>query len=113
MQTRRVLVTGGGDGLGRQFVTALVEAGADAVICGRREAPLEETREALTAAGGRVEVIVADVTNDDDRVRLARGDPDVVGEQPERREHLGRRRERVRQQQEAAHPVRIGGCPRC
>ena len=42
---RRVLVTGGGDGLGRQFVTALVEAGAEAVICGRREAPLEETRE--------------------------------------------------------------------
>ena len=44
---RRVLVTGGGDGLGRQFVTALVEAGAEAVICGRREAPLEETRDAL------------------------------------------------------------------
>ena len=77
---RRVLVTGGGDGLGRQFVTALVEAGAEAVICGRREAPLQETREALTAAGGRVEVIVADVTNDDDRVRLASaaGDIDVL-----------------------------------
>jgi gluconate 5-dehydrogenase len=55
---RRVLVTGGGDGLGRQMTEAFVDAGAAVVICGRRPEPLERT--AAELAG--VIPVRADVT---------------------------------------------------
>ena len=37
---RVALVTGAGTGLGRGFAMTLAEAGADVVLCGRREGPL-------------------------------------------------------------------------
>ncbi len=40
---KRVLVTGGGTGLGKSMGRRFVELGAELVICGRREAVLEET----------------------------------------------------------------------
>jgi gluconate 5-dehydrogenase len=68
---RRVLVTGGGDGLGRQMTLALADAGASVVICGRRPAPLEDTASQIRDAGGEAQTFVADVTLAEDRVRLA------------------------------------------
>ncbi len=44
MQGKRILITGGGTGLGRSMGRRLAELGADLVICGRREEPLEETK---------------------------------------------------------------------
>lgn len=44
---KRVLITGGGSGLGRAMGQRLVELGAHVVICGRRETPLEETAAAF------------------------------------------------------------------
>jgi len=73
---RRVLVTGGGDGLGKQMTLALADAGASIVICGRRSGPLEETAAVISEAGGQVETYVADVTLEADRRRLA----DLIGE---------------------------------
>ncbi|GII63857.1 beta-ketoacyl-ACP reductase [Sphaerisporangium krabiense] len=58
---RRVLVTGGGDGLGRQMTEAFVDAGATVVICGRRTEPLERTAAEL-AGRGDVRPVRADVT---------------------------------------------------
>ena len=40
---RRALVTGGSDGLGRQFTEALLDAGASVVICSRRKDSLDQT----------------------------------------------------------------------
>ena len=37
LSNRKALVTGGSDGLGRQFAEALLDAGAKVVICGRRK----------------------------------------------------------------------------
>lgn len=66
---RRALVTGGGDGLGRQFTEALVDAGADVYICGRRPEPLTEAANALSARG-TVTPVVADITDETQLRRL-------------------------------------------
>jgi NAD(P)-dependent dehydrogenase (short-subunit alcohol dehydrogenase family) len=74
---RKALVTGGGDGLGRQLSEALVDAGATVVITGRRGEPLEQTIKEL---GSAVSACVADVTVPDDVERLAAfaGDIDIL-----------------------------------
>ncbi|GAA4469441.1 SDR family NAD(P)-dependent oxidoreductase [Phytohabitans houttuyneae] len=74
---RRVLVTGGGDGLGRQMTEAFVDAGAEVVICGRRPEPLRRTAGQL---GDRVIPVRADVTDpaDLDALVAAAGDIDVL-----------------------------------
>ncbi|MEE2749895.1 MAG: SDR family oxidoreductase [Myxococcota bacterium] len=46
----RILVTGGGTGLGRAIATACRNAGAEVVLCGRRESVLQETAESIGAS---------------------------------------------------------------
>ena len=48
MQGQRILVTGGGTGLGRAMASQFLSLGADVAICGRRKAVCDET-----AAGWR------------------------------------------------------------
>jgi NAD(P)-dependent dehydrogenase (short-subunit alcohol dehydrogenase family) len=55
------VVTGAGRGLGRAYATALAEAGAAVVVNDLDEAALNETVEAITAAGGRAVAVVAAV----------------------------------------------------
>lgn len=55
MQGERILVTGGGTGLGREMSEAFLKLGAEVHICGRRQGKLDETAEELMAAhGGKV-----------------------------------------------------------
>ena len=44
LQGKRILITGGGSGLGKSMGRRVLELGATLVICGRREQVLEETR---------------------------------------------------------------------
>lgn len=61
---KRILITGGGTGLGRSIGQRYAELGASLVICGRREAVLAEAAESIGAATGRpVEWHVCDVRN--------------------------------------------------
>ncbi len=52
---QRILITGGGTGIGRSIAERLLTLGAEVLICGRRESVLSETAEALMKeTGGRV-----------------------------------------------------------
>ena len=59
---KRVLITGGGTGLGKAIGRRYVELGAGLVICGRRHGVLEATAKEFQAElGARIEIQVCDV----------------------------------------------------
>jgi NAD(P)-dependent dehydrogenase (short-subunit alcohol dehydrogenase family) len=81
LEGKRALVTGGGDGLGRQMTQALVDAGADVYICGRREEVLRRTAGEIKASNNvDIHYLMADVTNPDDIAHLHSviGDLDIL-----------------------------------
>ena len=49
MQGQRILVTGGGTGLGQAMAEKFLELGADVAICGRRKAVCDATADAWRA----------------------------------------------------------------
>lgn len=60
---RRILITGGGTGLGRSMTECFTALGANVIICGRRAGVLEETASSLNArgVGGRVTTLPCDI----------------------------------------------------
>jgi NAD(P)-dependent dehydrogenase (short-subunit alcohol dehydrogenase family) len=59
---KRILVTGGGSGLGAAMGRRFVELGAELIICGRRLEVLEATAARLRSEiGGKVDVICCDI----------------------------------------------------
>jgi NAD(P)-dependent dehydrogenase (short-subunit alcohol dehydrogenase family) len=62
LKGRRILITGGGTGLGLSMGRRFLELGASLVICGRREAVLKEAAETLRAeTGGAVSAHPCDI----------------------------------------------------
>ena len=53
-RAKKILVTGGGTGLGRAMAERFLNLGAEVAICGRRKAVCDATAEALVAAHGGV-----------------------------------------------------------
>jgi NAD(P)-dependent dehydrogenase (short-subunit alcohol dehydrogenase family) len=63
---KRILVTGGGSGLGAAMGRRFVELGAELIICGRRLDVLETTAAKLRGdPGGKVDVIRCDIRDGD------------------------------------------------
>lgn len=60
---RIALVTGGGRGIGMAIARRLAALGAQTVVCGRTQSHLDETAAQISAAGGRTEGIVCDVSD--------------------------------------------------
>ncbi|MGF1640294.1 MAG: SDR family oxidoreductase [Rhodospirillales bacterium] len=55
LKGKRILITGGGSGLGKSMARRIMELGGEPVICGRRADLLAQTAAELTAAtGGRI-----------------------------------------------------------
>ena len=75
---KRVLVTGGGTGVGADLARGFAKAGASVVICGRREAPLRAVAQQTGAL-----FLTADVTSEADVKRLfaeaGQGTGEVLG----------------------------------
>jgi NAD(P)-dependent dehydrogenase (short-subunit alcohol dehydrogenase family) len=66
MNGKRILVTGGGTGLGREIATRYLSLGADVYICGRRKETLEEAAaEMMAANGGSVKSFALDIRDPD------------------------------------------------
>jgi NAD(P)-dependent dehydrogenase (short-subunit alcohol dehydrogenase family) len=64
MKGERILVTGGGTGLGKSMATAFSELGAEVIIWGRRGAVLDATaKEIADATGGKVTAMAVDIRN--------------------------------------------------
>ena len=62
MKGKRILVTGGGTGLGRAMAECYLQLGADVYICGRRKGVLDETAgEMMKAHGGSVKTFGVDI----------------------------------------------------
>lgn len=55
------LVTGGGSGIGASIAVTLAEHGARVAVCGRTQAKLDATAEAIAAVGGEALAVTADV----------------------------------------------------
>ncbi len=70
MKGERILVTGGGTGLGKEMTEAFVKLGAEVYICGRRGDVLKETADEINEkyskdAGGKAWPIACDIRNAD------------------------------------------------
>lgn len=62
LRGKRILITGGGTGLGRAMTERFLQLGATCFICGRRQSVVEETAAALmNAHGGTVKAFGLDI----------------------------------------------------
>ncbi|MBP7973226.1 MAG: SDR family oxidoreductase [Candidatus Nanopelagicales bacterium] len=78
---KTAIVTGAGNGIGRATVLRMAREGARVIGCDVNVEAVEHTRELVSAEGLDVELLIADVTNQDDvdRVVAAAGpDLDIV-----------------------------------
>jgi NAD(P)-dependent dehydrogenase (short-subunit alcohol dehydrogenase family) len=64
LSSKRILITGGGTGLGKAMAARFLQLGATVYICGRREEVLEQTAAELSAQG-TIHALPCDVRNRD------------------------------------------------
>ncbi len=75
---KRVLLTGGGTGIGRALAQQLAAKGAKLLLCGRRGEPLEETRRGMSEDAA-CHIVIADITDAGDREKLLDAVRDRLG----------------------------------
>src|SRR5437762_12866217 len=84
LRTRVAVVTGASRGIGKQIACALAEDGVVVALVGRDPAALADTGGAIIGRGGRAEVFVADVSEENevdrlrDQVNERLGVPDIL-----------------------------------
>ncbi len=80
---KKALVTGGSDGLGRQFTEALLDAGAAVVICSRRKESLDNAVREISkthSSASAISSVVCDVTDESavNQLAIEVGDIDIL-----------------------------------
>jgi NAD(P)-dependent dehydrogenase (short-subunit alcohol dehydrogenase family) len=74
LKGKKILVTGGGTGLGRSMADKFAELGAELVLCGRRKEMLDKAADEMTKKhGAKVTAIPCDI-------RVAEAIEDMIGE---------------------------------
>lgn len=63
---RVAVVTGASEGIGRDIAIGLADAGADIIVCSRREKILKEVKAEIEKCGRKAEVFALDVSNVDE-----------------------------------------------
>lgn len=76
LASRVAIVTGAGRGIGRAISVALAKEGAAVVLAARAIGKLQETADQVTSAGGRAEIVVTDLVEEESIKNLVR----VTGE---------------------------------
>ena len=62
LKGQRILVTGGGSGLGKEMSRHFLKHGSEVVICGRRESVLQDTvKELAYETGGKISCFALDI----------------------------------------------------
>lgn len=79
MDGKRVLVTGGSSGIGREIARSLLKRGARVVISGRRQTMLDEALADLRAVAPSVWAVAADVVSAEGREATLRAAVDCLG----------------------------------
>lgn len=64
-QGKRILVTGGGTGIGRTIAHELASLGAHVCIAGRRREKLERTAAEISGSGGQIEVLPLNIREEE------------------------------------------------
>src|SRR6202022_1427642 len=66
LRGKRILITGGGTGLGKEMAVGFAAHGAHVYICGRRKEVLDQAaREIRERSGGRADAVLANVRDPD------------------------------------------------
>jgi NAD(P)-dependent dehydrogenase (short-subunit alcohol dehydrogenase family) len=79
LEGKIALVTGATGGIGQELALGLARAGAQVVVSGRRQAQLAEIRDWITAAGGGVAVVPADVSSLEESRRMVEQAAEAFG----------------------------------
>ena len=69
-ESKTVIITGGGTGIGLAVANRFLQEGADVVICGRREPVLREAAAVIGATPERLLTVTADIADEEDVRRL-------------------------------------------
>jgi NAD(P)-dependent dehydrogenase (short-subunit alcohol dehydrogenase family) len=64
LEGKIAFITGAGSGIGEATALRFAEEGATVVLCGRRVEPLQGVQEKIFALGGRADIAVADVSDE-------------------------------------------------
>ena len=76
---RVAMVTGGSQGIGREIALLLAAEGADIAICARRAERLEKVADEITALGGKVLAVPADVATAEGPAAVVAATVDAFG----------------------------------
>ena len=72
LKDRIALITGAGRGIGKGIARQFARSGACVWLSGRTEGPLEETAKQIRAEGGKAQVVLCDVTKEDQVADMVR-----------------------------------------